>query len=252
MFQRENRFPSPARIADRIASFRRCAAPAFRRLVHADRRCSPEAGTTHAPATHSARRRERAMNGTLSGKSVAILATDGFEQSELEVPKKMLEKAGAEVDVIAPEAGAIQGFRHFDRGSMVDVDHALGEVSAKDYDALVLPGGVFNPDALRTNADATRFVREFFAEHKPVGAICHGGWTLIDAGVVDGRTMTSVSSIRTDLANAGANVVDEEVVVDNGLVTSRTPEDLEAFCGKLVEEIGEGRHARQVPARGVA
>ena len=185
------------------------------------------------------------MSGTLNGKSVAILATDGFEQSELEVPKKVLETAGAQVDVVAPHAGAIQGFRHFDRGSVVDVDHALGEVSAKDYDALVLPGGVFNPDALRINEEATRFVREFFAEKKPVGAICHGGWTLIDAGVVDGRTMTSVRSIRTDLVNAGANVVDEEVVVDDGLVTSRTPEDLEAFCGKLVEEIGEGSHAGQ-------
>jgi protease I len=192
------------------------------------------------------------MSGTLSGKSVAILATDGFEQSELEVPKKVLETAGAQVDVVAPHAGAIQGFRHFDRGSVVDVDHALGEVNAKDYDALVLPGGVFNPDALRINEEATRFVREFFAEKKPVGAICHGGWTLIDAGVVDGRTMTSVRSIRTDLANAGANVVDEEVVVDDGLVTSRTPEDLEAFCGKLVEEIGEGSHAGQAPARSVA
>jgi protease I len=192
------------------------------------------------------------MNGALQGKSVAILATHGFEQSELEVPKKVLERAGAQVDVVAPEPGSIQGFRHFDRGTTVRVDQELRDVSAKDYDALVLPGGVFNPDALRVNDEAIRFVREFFAEHKPVGAICHGGWTLIDAGVVEGRTLTSVQSIRTDLANAGANVLDEEVVVDNGLVTSRTPEDLEAFCSALVEEIGEGRHAAEVPTRSVA
>lgn len=193
------------------------------------------------------------MAGKLTGKTVAILATHGFEQSELEAPKSALEQAGAEVDVVAPEAGAIQGFEHFQKGHEVDVDCTLDDVSAKDYDALVLPGGVFNPDALRTDPKAVDFVRDFFDEHKPVGAICHGGWTLIDAGVVQGRTMTSVRSIRTDLRNAGANVVDEEVVVDDGLVTSRTPDDLEAFCHKLVEEIGEGRHAGQAeghpPAR---
>lgn len=184
------------------------------------------------------------MAGTLNGKNVAILATHGFEQSELEAPKSALERAGAEVDVVAPDAGTIQGFRHFDKGSAVAVDCTLDEVSANDYDALVLPGGVFNPDALRTNRKAVDFVRDFFEEHKPVGAICHGGWTLIDAGVARGRTMTAVRSIRTDLRNAGANVVDEEVVVDHGLVSSRTPDDLDAFCRKLVEEIGEGRHAR--------
>ncbi len=179
----------------------------------------------------------------LKGKTVAILATDGFEQAELETPKSVLENAGANVDVISLRAGEIQGFKHMDRGTKVKVDHALDEVSARDYDALVLPGGVFNPDALRTDTHAVSFVRDFFTDNKPVGAICHGGWTLIEAGVLTGRTLTSVKSIRTDLRNAGANVVDEEVVVDNGLVSSRTPKDLDAFCAKLVEEIGEGKHA---------
>jgi len=188
----------------------------------------------------------------LNGKTIAILATDGFEQSELEVPKKALEDAGAEVDVVAPKSGEIQGFKHFEKGDKVGVDRALNEVSAKDYDALVLPGGVFNPDALRTNEQAVAFVREFFAAHKPVGAICHGPWTLVEAGVVEGRTLTSVKSIRSDLRNAGAHWVDEEVVVDNGLVSSRTPDDLDAFCSKLVEEIGEGAHAGQHAAQGAA
>ena len=192
------------------------------------------------------------MAQQLSGKTVAILATDGFEQSELERPKSALEKAGASVDVISLKSGEIQGFQHMDKGQKVKVDHALTDVSAKDYDALVLPGGVFNPDALRTDQSAIGFVRDFFADKKPVGAICHGGWTLIDAGVVEGRTLTSVKSIRTDLRNAGATVVDEEVVVDNGLVSSRTPKDLDAFCAKLVEEIGEGKHPRQTAGAGEA
>lgn len=185
------------------------------------------------------------MNGSLKGRTVAILATHGFEQAELDVPKSALVELGARVDVVAPQSGTIQGFRHFDKGDEVAVDRTLEEVDAADYDALVLPGGVFNPDALRTDAQALRFVRDFFRQRKPVGAICHAGWTLIDAGVVEGRRMTSVGSIRTDLHNAGADVVDEEVVVDDGLVTSRTPKDLPAFCLKLVEEIGEGRHAGQ-------
>lgn len=185
------------------------------------------------------------MAQQLSGKTVAILAADGFEQAELETPKSALEKAGAVVEVISLKAGDIQGLEHMDKGRKVRVDHPLAEVSASDFDALVLPGGVFNPDLLRTDQQAVGFVRDFFEAHKPVGAICHGGWTLIEAGVVEGRTMTSVKSIRTDLRNAGATVVDEEVVVDNGLVTSRTPDDLDAFCRKLVEEIGEGRHSGQ-------
>lgn len=188
------------------------------------------------------------MAEKLTGKTVAILATNGFEQAELDAPKAALEKAGATVDVIALKSGEIQGLKHMEKGSTVRVDHALSEVSAKDYDALVLPGGVFNPDALRTDEKAVRFVRDFFEAHKPVGAICHGPWTLIEAGVVKGRTLTSVRSIQSDLRNAGANWVDEEVVVDNGLITSRTPKDLEAFCTKLIEEIGEGRHAGQKAA----
>jgi protease I len=188
----------------------------------------------------------------LNGKTVAILATDGFEQAELETPKSALEKAGASVEVISLKSGEIQGFEHMNKGQKVKVDHALADVSAKDYDALVLPGGVFNPDALRTDQSAVNFVRDFFTDHKPVGAICHGGWTLIDAGVVEGRTLTSVKSIRTDLRNAGATVVDEEVVVDNGLVSSRTPKDLDAFCAKLVEEISEGKHAQQTDGSGQA
>ncbi|HEX6833646.1 MAG TPA: type 1 glutamine amidotransferase domain-containing protein [Rudaea sp.] len=188
----------------------------------------------------------------LSGKCVAILATDGFEQAELEKPKQALEEAGAEVDVVSPKSGQIQGFEHFEKGRPVRVDCALEEVSSKDYDALVLPGGVFNPDQLRTNQKAVAFVRAFFDEKKPVGVICHGGWTMIDAGVVQGRTMTSVASIRTDLRNAGANVVDREVVVDNGLVSSRLPDDLPAFCSKLVEEIAEGRHGSRGGTREAA
>ena len=192
------------------------------------------------------------MAQQLNGKTVAILATDGFEQAELETPKAALEKAGAKVEVIAPKAGEIQGLQHMEKGSKVRVDHALEDVSAKDYDAIVLPGGVFNPDQLRTNNDAIAFVRDFFEAKKPVGAICHGPWTLIEAGVVKGRKLTSVKSIHSDLQNAGANWVDEEVVVDNGLVTSRTPKDLDAFCSKLVEEIGEGRHAGQTASQRAA
>jgi protease I len=179
----------------------------------------------------------------LDGKKVAIIATDGFEQAELVEPKAALEKEGATVDVLSLKKDDIQGYKHFEKGDKVSVDRVISDTDANDYDAMVLPGGVHNPDALRTDEDVLRFVKDIFAAKKPVGVICHGGWTLIDAGVVEGRTMTSVKSIRTDLRNAGANVVDREVVVDKGLVSSRLPKDLPAFCAKLVEEIAEGQHA---------
>ena len=181
----------------------------------------------------------------LTGKRVAILASNGFEESELLEPMRALRDHGAEVDVVSPESGSIQGFRHFDRGQSVPVDRDVAEASAADYDALVIPGGLFNPDALRHDADSIRFTRAFFEAGKPVGAICHGPWVLVDADVIDSRELTSVPNIHRDLENAGARWVDREVVVDQGLVTSRTPKDLPAFCAKLVEEIAEGRHAEQ-------
>lgn len=184
----------------------------------------------------------------LTGKRVAILASDGFEESELLEPMRALREHGAQVEVVSPEAGPIQGFRHFDRGQTVGVDRDVAKAHASDYDALVIPGGLFNPDALRHDEDAIRFTRGFFEAGKPVGAICHGPWVLVDAGVVRSREMTSVPNIHRDLENAGARWVDREVVVDQGLVTSRTPKDLPAFCAKLVEEIAEGRHARQAGA----
>ena len=181
----------------------------------------------------------------LTGKRVAILATDGFEQSELTEPLRALREHKADVDIVSLDGGRIQGFKHFDKGDQVEVDHVLSEVSAKDYDALVIPGGLFNPDALRVDDQALAFTRGFFEAGKPVGAICHGPWVLANADVLRGRTVTSVPNIRKDLENAGAKWVYAEVVVDQGLVTSRTPKDLPAFCAKLVEEIAEGRHAGQ-------
>ena len=181
----------------------------------------------------------------LTGKRVAILAADGFEQSELLEPMRALKEHEARVDVVSPESGRIQGFEHFDRGEQVAVDVKLAEADAGEYDALVIPGGLFNPDALRIDDRALAFTRAFFDAGKPVGAICHGPWVLANAGVLEGRTVTSVPNIRKDLENAGATWVDDEVVVDQGLVTSRTPEDLPAFCAKLVEEIAEGRHRGQ-------
>lgn len=185
------------------------------------------------------------MTKKLEGKTVAILAADGFEQSELTSPKEALEQAGAAVHVVAPHDGSIRGFKHMEKGDEVGVDRTVDDASPDDYSALVIPGGVFNPDQLRTNQSALRFVRNFFEAGKPVGSICHGPQVLISAGLVGGRRMTAVESVRKDLGNAGAEVVNEEVVVDSGLVTSRTPEDLAAFNTRLIEEIAEGRHAAQ-------
>ena len=178
----------------------------------------------------------------LNSKKVAVLVASGFEQSEFEKPVAALKDAGAEVHVISLESGKIKGWKDKNWGDEVSVDKTVKEVHSKDYDALVLPGGVMNPDQLRRNKDAVSFVSGFFAEHKPIAAICHAPWTLIETGALKGRTITSYPSLRTDLINAGANWVDQEVVVDNGLVTSRDPRDLPAFCKKMVEEIGEGRH----------
>lgn len=183
--------------------------------------------------------------GKLEQKKIAIIAADGFEQSELIAPREALRKAGAEVEVVSPRPGAIQGFEHFDRGESVSVDCKLDDADPSDYDALLIPGGLFNPDQLRRSEAALAFTRSFFAAGKPVAAICHGPWVLVDAGMVEDRTLTSWPAIRTDIENAGGRWVDEEVVVDRGLVTSRSPDDLEAFCAKLIEEVGEGRHEGQ-------
>ncbi|GHC26628.1 protease [Kushneria pakistanensis] len=181
----------------------------------------------------------------LKGTKVAILATNGFEEAELTSPKKALESQGLEVHVIAPESGGIKAWAETDWGETYPVDKTLDEVSADDYDALMLPGGQFNPDTLRTNDQALGFVRDFFKAGKPVGAICHAPWILINAEVVEGRRMTSVHTIAQDLKNAGAQWEDSEVVCDSALVTSRTPKDLNAFNNKLIEEIKEGRHRQQ-------
>jgi protease I len=183
------------------------------------------------------------MARSLAGKRVAILATDGFEQSELAEPRRALEEAGARTDIVSLRAGTIRGWRHRNWGDAFSVDRTVGEASADDYDALVLPGGVMNPDRLRVDADAVAFVRRFFDTGKPVGAICHGPWTLIDAGVAQGRSMTSWPSLRQDLVNAGARWTDEEVVTDGRLVTSRKPADLPAFNRRLVEQIAESAAA---------
>lgn len=185
--------------------------------------------------------------GALTGKKVAILATDGFEQVELTEPMEKVKAAGADVDIVSLESGEIQGMNHDEKGDMFTVDKTVNDVSAEDYNGLILPGGVFNPDTLRTNDKAVQFVRDFFVQHKPVSSICHGPWMLVEADVLEGRTVTSFPSIKTDILNAGGNWVDEEVVVDQGLTTSRTPDDMEAFCKKVVEELREGKHDRQTP-----
>ena len=178
-------------------------------------------------------------------KRIAILATNGFEESELKSPKEAMEAEGFQVDIVSEEKGSIKAWADGNWSKEYSVDHTLDEVNADQYNALVLPGGVINPDKLRRNDDALDFVRDFFKEKKPVAAICHAGWTLISAKVVEGRKMTSFKSIKDDLVNAGANWVDEEVVVDEGFVTSRNPSDLEAFNSKLIEEIKEGKHELQ-------
>jgi protease I len=180
--------------------------------------------------------------GKLDGKRIAFLATDGVEQVELTEPRKAVEREGAETDLVSLEDGEIQGFEHLDKGDTFKVDRAVADADASDYDGLVLPGGVANPDRLRTDDDAVAFVRAFFEAGKPVGAICHAPWTLIEADVVRGLEVTSWPSLKTDLKNAGASWVDKEVVVDKGLTTSRKPDDLPAFNEKIVEEFCEGRH----------
>src|SRR5215217_1383489 len=179
---------------------------------------------------------------TLSNKKVAILTEEGFEQVELTSPLEALENAGAQVDVISPKSGKIKAWNHTDWGIEIDVDKELSTVSPDDYDALMLPGGVLNPDKLRQNKEAVAFVSAFLDEGKPVAAICHGPQILIETGMISGRNLTSYPSLETDLKNAGAEWTNEEVVVDNGLVTSRTPDDLPAFNKKMIEEIAEGVH----------
>ncbi|MWJ26922.1 DJ-1/PfpI/YhbO family deglycase/protease [Halomonas sp. ZH2S] len=180
------------------------------------------------------------MSQSLQGKRVAILATDGFEEAELSSPRAALQKEGVEVDVVSPKKQGIRAWAKTDWGDVYQVDKALDDVQPSDYHALVLPGGLFNPDTLRLDEKALAFARGFFEQGKPVAAICHAPWILINAGLVEGRRMTSVSSVSQDLRNAGANWVDESVVVDNGLVTSRTPKDLEDFNAKLIESLEQG------------
>jgi protease I len=181
----------------------------------------------------------------LRGKRVAALADNGFEQSELFEPKKALEAAGATVDVVSPQPDKVKGWKHTEWGDEVRVDRRLEQARPEEYDALLLPGGVMNPDKLRANEVAVRFVKAFVESGKPIAAICHGPWTLIEAGGVTGKRMTSWPSLQSDLKNAGATWVDQECVVDNGLVTSRKPDDIPAFNKKMIEEFAEGRHDRQ-------
>jgi deglycase len=181
----------------------------------------------------------------LNGKRIAIVATDMVEQVELIEPRKALDEAGAKTDLISIEPGEIQGFNHYDKADKIPVDRTIEEVSANEYDGLMLPGGVGNPDTLRMDENVVSFVRDFFEQGKPVAAICHGPWTIVEAGVVRGRTLTSWPSLQTDIRNAGGNWVDEEVHVDEGLVTSRKPDDIPAFNEKMIEEFAEGAHEGQ-------
>jgi protease I len=183
------------------------------------------------------------MSGVLIGKRIAfVMANEGVEQIELTKPLEAARDAGATVEIIATNAGEVQAFNHLDKADTFPVNKTTSSVSADDYDGVVLPGGVVNPDQLRTDAAAVSFIRDIGSAGKPIAAICHGPWTLIEAGIVDGKKVTSWPSLQTDLRNAGATWVDEEVVVDKGLVTSRKPDDLEAFCDKMIEELSEGEH----------
>jgi protease I len=189
------------------------------------------------------------MAGELSNKRVAILVADGFEQIELTSPREALDAAGAKTEIVSPVKGEVQGMNHDKPGDKLTVDVLLDKADAGAYDALLLPGGVMNPDTLRMNPAAVEFVRSFVDAGKPIASICHGPWTLIETGVTKGRRMTSWPSVKTDLKNSGADWVDEEVVVDRGLVTSRKPDDLPAFNRKMVEEFQEGNHGPGLSAK---
>jgi protease I len=186
----------------------------------------------------------------LQGKHIAIIAADMVEQVELVEPRQALENAGAKTELVSIKPGKIRGFNHFDPADEHEVDKLVEEADAEDYDALFIPGGVGNPDQLRADENAVQFTRDFVEQGKPVAAICHGPWVLVEAGVVKGRTVTSWPSLQTDIRNAGGNWVDEQVVVDQGLVTSRKPDDIPAFNDKMIEEFAEGVHARQRASAG--
>jgi protease I len=188
------------------------------------------------------------MADELQGKRIAFLFTEGVEQVELTEPLDAVRKAGADTDLISLERGEVEAWNHFDKGDKFTAELAVADADPSTYDGLVLPGGVANPDQLRGDADAVKFVRAFFEQDKPVGVICHGPWLLAEADVARGRKVTSWPTLKTDLRNAGAEWVDQAVVVDNGLVTSRKPDDLPAFCAKIVEEFAEGKHEQQVAA----
>ena len=185
------------------------------------------------------------MPNQLQGRRVAFIATDGVEQVELTEPWKAVEEAGGRPELISIKPGKIEAWQHFDKGDKFNVDRTIEEAQPDEYDALVLPGGVANPDVLRTDENVVDFIREFAESGKPIGAICHGPWTLVEAGVARGRKLTSWPSLQTDIRNAGGEWVDEKVVVDQGLVTSRKPDDIPAFNAKTIEEFAEGKHAEQ-------